>query len=62
MDGKKHQNLPTLILICVAMAMGVACVVLCGFGTGKIKDILTMLSAGVVCLSAAMLIKNNKKE
>lgn len=60
MDGKKHKNLPSLILICVAMAMGVSCIVICGFGTGRIKDILTMVSIGITCLSAAMLIKNNK--
>ncbi len=61
MDNKK-QNLPVLILICVAMGLGIACVVLCGMGTGKIKDILSMISSAIVCLSAAMLIKTRKKE
>lgn|GEM_PF-3638690 len=54
---KNKQNLPVLILNCVALGLGVASVVLCAMSKGSVKDIIMMLSSAIVCLSAAMLIK-----
>jgi len=57
---KKKQNLPLLVLNCVALGLGVACVVLCAMSKASTTDIMAMLSSSVVCLSAAMLIKNKQ--
>lgn len=54
---KNKQNLPVLILNCVALGLGVASVVLCAMSKGSVKDIIMMMSSAIVCLSAAMLIK-----
>ena len=57
---KKKQNLPLLVLNCVALGLSVACVVLCAISKTSAVDIMAMLSSAVVCLSAAMLIKNKQ--
>ena len=57
---KKKQNLPLLVLNCVALGLGVACVVLCALSKGSLKEIIVMLSSAVVCLAAAALIKNKE--
>ncbi|MBR5984304.1 MAG: hypothetical protein IK025_11380 [Bacteroidales bacterium] len=57
---KKKQNLPSLILNCVALGLSVATVVLSILSKGTIKDIIMMMSSAIVCLSAAMLIRNKE--
>ena len=57
---KKKQNLPALILNCVALGLSVATVVLSILSKGTIKDIIMMMSSAIVCLSAAMLIRNKE--
>ncbi len=57
---KKKQNLPALILNCVALGLSVATVVLSILSKGSMKDIIMMMSSAIVCLSAAMLIRNKE--
>ncbi len=57
---KKKQNLPALILNCVALGLGVACVVLGILSKGTIKDIIMIMSSAIVCLSASVMIRNKE--
>lgn len=58
-----NKNLIITILICIALAMGVAVVVLCIMTKGYAKDLLSMLGIATICLSLASLLKSqNNKE
>ena len=57
-----NKKLINLIFVCIALAMGVACFVLCLLGKGSIKDLFSMLSIAVICLSISKLTNINKEK
>lgn len=55
-----NKDLKTLIFQAVALAMGIASLVLNIMGTIEIKNSISLLSIGLICLAISQL--ENKKE